>query len=359
MGRTIIYVVLLGLLGFGVYYFIFRNSDSLYSEAEANFTIRDTAAIGKIFLVKNDGESILLERKEDGWAVNKQYMAMNRIVLNLLTCLAKQTPLYPVPDKDHNRIIQYLSGNATKVEVYDRKGNKIRVFYVGGQGPDYHGSYMLMDGATTPYLVEVPGFHGYLSPRFTTDIADWRARTIFNLTRDEISAVSVQYAGEPLSSFTIKKNGPKAEVSVDPQLSSLAKNLNQKRVDDYLGFFTNINCEGYLNGVLGMDTTIANADKRCSIEVTDVKGNKRLVDIYWMPLNKRSKILKDVNGGLVKTPYDVDRMYAVIHDVKDTALIQVRTFDKFFRRSYEFYQAEDTSKSSSVPMQRVPAPMLK
>jgi hypothetical protein len=41
--------------------------------------------------------------------------------------------------------------------------------------------------------------------------------------------------------------------------------------------------------------------------------------------------------------FDADRFYAVINNFKDTVIIQRETFDKIFRKGYEFYEADDTS----------------
>ena len=58
MSKTILYLVILLLLGFGIYYFIFNNNNgSPYGVSEAGFTIKDTGAIGKIFIAGADGES--------------------------------------------------------------------------------------------------------------------------------------------------------------------------------------------------------------------------------------------------------------------------------------------------------------
>ena len=48
--------------------------------------------------------------------------------------------------------------------------------------------------------------------------------------------------------------------------------------------------------------------------------------IFLMPVNKRSKSQFDEVGEPLK--YDVDRMYALVNDGKDFAIIQYYTFGK-------------------------------
>lgn len=342
MGKTILYLVLLAVLGTGVYFFLFRNSDSLYSEQNANFTIRDTGAIGKIFMVQNDGESLLIERDStDNWIINKKYPAMSLQITNLLNCFRQQAALTPVSEKEHDRVIKLLASIATKVEVYDRQNKKIRTFFVAGQGPNYHGSYMILEGSDQPFLVEIPGFHGYLSPRYTTDLAAWRARYVFNIPAQQIRSISVHYDAEPLSSFTVAQDNGKVRVDVDPQLHDIATELNEIRAKEYLNLFTDINCEGYVNGLMHMDSLIAVSPKQGTIEVTTTTGAKQTLDLYRMPptSNTMDPVEKEA------ATEDIDRMYAILQHTHDTMIIQLRTFNPLLRRSYEFYAKDDTVKN--------------
>lgn len=341
MGKTLVYIVLLSILGFGVYYFIIRDKDGLYQEAEANFTFRDTASIGKIFLVNNEGKSILLERQADNkWLLNKLYPAMPLQMVNILTCLKMQTALMPVSANEHDRVVKLLAGLSTKVEVYNRSGEKIKTFYVGGQGPNYHGSYMITENAQQAYLVEIPGFDGYLSPRYTVDLNDWRSRSMIDWGLDSLASISIRYAENPSNSFTLINGKGAPTVSIDSSLTKKYTALNVRRTLSYLTFFKNINAEGFLNGTMGLDSIIAHTRLRCQLKVQNTTGNEKSFDIYWIP--SAGKALYDaahpsaIPGQL---PVDVERMYAVDVRAKDTLLIQSRTFDKLLRNAPEFYTA--------------------
>lgn len=357
MGKTLIYFLLALILGVGVYFFVLRNNEDLYQEAEANFTIRDTASVGKIFLVQNNGESILLERgAENVWMVNKKYPAMPVQILNILTCMKMQTAHAPVGEKEHDRVIKLLAGLSTKVEVYNREGQKIRSFYVAGQGANYHGSYMILEHAQQPYLVEIVGFQGYLTPRYTTDLNDWRSREVFHVLADSIKSISVQYPSEMLNSFTINNSGASPQLEYDPQLKAIFTQMNMTRVKSYLDFFKEINAESFLNGVEGMDSTIRKSKLRCTMTLTKKSGVTTTLDIYWIDINKYRKDLSDqTTSDSTKRPMNVDRLYAVNQTSHDTILIQARTFEPLFRRSYEFYQAEDAEAPQQKPQAR-PAP---
>jgi hypothetical protein len=338
MKKTLLYIVLLGVL-IGGLYVVFNKKDTGFSEKESNFTIKDTGSIGKIYMVSKKGEEVLLERSADGWMLNKKYRAMASPVNTLLTTFRTQVGKFPAPAVAHDNIVKGLAGNAIKVQVFDRSGGMIREFYVGGETKDYNGSYMLMAGAERPFAVEIPGFPGYLTPRYSTDEMDWRDRSIFLLNKERISRISLQYTDEPLNSFVVNqsKDG-KITVETDPGISQ-NQTLNERRVELFLGFFQKVYCEGYVTGQSGLRETIDTIGKLAAIDVTTTDGQQKHLDIYWRPLDKRSKnlIRKDPN-----TPenYDADRGYAVLSNMPDTMSIQFQAFDKIFRKAYEFYEQD-------------------
>ena len=347
MGKTILYLAILLLLGFGIYYFIFSNPGSPYSGSEAGFTIKDTASIGKIFIAGADGESVLLERNDSTWLVNKKYKVLPSTLKMLLTTFTQQGTLYPVTKNAVDNVIKNLSTDGIKVEVYDRAGKKMRVFYVGGASVNNTGTNMLMDGASTPYVVQVPGFVGYITPRYTTRLSDWRDRTIFNIAPEEIKSVSMQYLDLPINSFTITREKDSLIVTADENLMKGLDGQNSRRAKIYMTYFTNVNCEGYLNGLEDMDTTIKTAPKESTIDITGMHGQHLHADIYWMALNKRSKNIATHAEG-IPDDYDADRMYAIINNNQDTIMIQRFAFKNIFHKAFEFFQKDNTGENRNM-----------
>lgn len=355
MKKTLLYFVVLVVLGFGVYYFLIGKKDNTFSASEAGFTI-DTASLGKIFLSSNDGKSVTLDRTDSGWRVNKEYKVLPATLNLLLQTLAAQRAISPVPESAHNYIVKAMAGNSTKVELYDRKGDKMRVFYVGFETPRYTGTYMLMEGAEKPYIVQIEGNNGYLTPRYSPDIKDWRDRTIFNIAPEQIQSIKVTYPHEPINSFVLKQQDNTVTVDAD---SSLIKSnaFNARRANVYLKFFQGVYCEGYMNGLAQLDSSLKTVPERCIVEVTDNAGKTQRADIYWMHANRRSKNLltSDVNTA---DTLDPDHFYAIINNNRDTVLIQNYAFEKIFRNAYEFYQPDHTGPEpeGKHPMKR-PQPM--
>ena len=93
-------------------------------------------------------------------------------------------------------------------------------------------------------------------------------------------------------------------------------------------------------GFINLDSIIANTPKRLTVDITTTDNKKQHIDVYWMAVNKRSKNLLRPNDD---TPdeFDPDRFYAVTNNNQDTMIIQSKTFNKVFRKGFEFYQADD------------------
>jgi hypothetical protein len=238
-------------------------------------------------------------------------------------------------------VIKNLSPEGIKVEVYDRAGKKMAVFYVGGTAINSTGTNMLMEGSSRPFVVQVQGFNGYLTPRYSTKLKDWRDRTIFNVPASDIKSVSVQYVDKPINSFVISKDKDSVTVTVNEQYAKYAKVLNSRRAHIYLKYFTDINSEGFLNGVDHMDSIIIHSHKHSTIDVEDIHGQTSHLDVYWLDINKRSKNL-DVPNPDVPNQYDGDRLIAILQNTHDTILIQQLTFKNIYHKGFEFYEGDLT-----------------
>jgi hypothetical protein len=192
--------------------------------------------------------------------------------------------------------------------------------------------------------VHVPGFVGYLTPQYATQLKDWRDRTVFNIAPNEIKSVSMQYADKPENSFTITRDKDDVAVTASREVMSRPDGVNKNRAETYMHFFSNINCEGFINGLPDNDTTFKTAPKRASIEIDGMHGQHLHADVYWMAINRRSKnqtITEHNAMDEVPQDYDSDRMYAVTNNYKDTIVIQQFVFRNIFRKAKEFYTRDE------------------
>ena len=337
MSKTLLYLAILAILGFGVWFFLFSDkSGQLFRSADSSFTIRDTGAIGKIFLSENgSGKSILLERKENGWVVNKKYPVLESMLRSLMATMREQEALHPAPAEMREGIIRNLAGAGIKVEVYDRSGEKMRIFYVGGELHRFAGTAMLMDGSERPYVVNIPGFEGYLTPRFTPELRYWRDRIVFDLTPDQITRVSVRYIQEPLNSFTLTQQGGKVSVTLDSSLS-LGKSANEGRAKSYLKFFSKIYAEGFLSDVPDLDSIVHSMPQKAIVDVQGVNGYHQTASLFYYPRTAHD-MAANPHADTYEEQFSGDRYFAIINGGADTLTVPIASFEKILRRGYEFY----------------------
>lgn len=342
MLKTLPYILLLALLGGGVWYFFARPEGETFDPKEAGFTITDTAAIHRIFIASRDGKRITLERAPQSagrWVVDGKYPALRAQIAQLLQTLHNQKAVYPVPAKMHNSVVQGLAASSVKVELFDKEGKTIRAFYVGAETPDFNGTFMLVEGAKRPYVVRLAQFEGYLQPRYATSWYDWRDRTVFDIPADNIRRIAVRYADSKRQSFAIERTPNGIQVSTDGPAPG-APNL--RRAEQYLGFFQNVNSEGFLNGRRGIRENLAQVPKMCDIEVATASDTQR-VEVYWRYIDKRSKSVDE-------SLFDIDRYYALLNGGRDTVGIQQQAFEKIFRDGREFFTVDTAGRSVSEAM---------
>ncbi len=333
MRKTLPLLLLLLALGAGVYFFVLRDrGEEAFSATEAGFTIKDTAAIGSITLTERSGPTITVRRgaAPSGWVLPGGEPALRSTIGGVLHTLYNQYADRPVPREAHNGVIKTLAGQNIRVDVRNRAGGLMRSFFVGGEAHAFQGTYMLVEGAARPFIVNMTGFAGVLTPRYPTSLYDWRDRTVFDVPPVDVISALVRYETDTARSFSITRTGAGVRVEVPGYTPATAPNL--RRAESYLGFFQNVNMEGYITGKEDTRESIAGTERRAVIEVRTKAGAPQVVEVYWMPVNRRSKNFDDSTAA-----YDGERYFAILHGGRDTALIQERSFQKILRDGREFF----------------------
>jgi hypothetical protein len=301
----------------------------------SNFAIEDTASIDKIFIVDKAGKEVLLEKSMPGvWMVNKRFEARNDMVKNLLDALKRMDVRAPVPQSMLESVIKDLATNfQRKVEVY-ANGKRVKVFYVGSDSMDHHGTFMLLENSTTPYEMHIPGFRGYLSIRFVTDERLWKKPIVFSYPVQEIRKVRVEYTELPQESFEVTHDGNGAVKVLSLQSNQQVK-ADSAAALDYLIQFGKISYEAEVALDFPKRDSILNASPWVRIEVTTADGSVNKVRcVRREPMEKYAD--------LPQAPrFDPDRMYAVINEGKDLVLVQYFVFNRILVPLVYFTQEFD------------------
>lgn len=317
-------------------YFIISNKKTTIKEELKDFAVSDTAAITKIFIADKGGRTGTLQRQPDGkWKINNKFHADQDKINTLLGTIKTLRVRTRVGNMEFNGVVNSMAASAVKCEIYTSDPDKpFKVYYVGGETKDLLGTYMLLENSSTPFVMEIPGFNGYLSTRYFTSEVEWRDHIVFDYRPDEISSFTFMNAPEPAKSFKIEVNGRKYKVS-SPVTGQVIAAVDTIAVESYLGFFSFINFEGFDNEFSQhqRDSLFA-LGAVYTMSVKDRSGKENSISIYPKPITKRSLSQSDPQGNPLK--YDVDKMYALVNNGQDFVVIQQYVFGKFFRTLSDF-----------------------
>jgi len=337
----IVISILLVLAGVSIYIYKSRSGLSTVDEDARNFAFRDTAAITRIFIADKDGKHSDIKRTKGSWVVNDKYNCRSDAILNLLEVIKLVEVKMPVPKAQRESVIKYMAAQALKVEIYAGE-ELVKVYYVGHETEDGEGSYMLLADPESgknykdPYVCFIPGFKGYLLPRYIANENEWRDRLVINYTPPQIKQVSVQnFEASADSSFTIQLANANSFKLLNGKGANLS--FNETALRQYLVYLQNISYEVLLTGKnKKLQDSLLAVKPFSAITVTTVDNKVEKYNFY------RKQFLGDINPEHgVKYDFDPDRLYLSFSDDREWALVQYFVFGKLLVSSNYF--SPDTS----------------
>ena len=333
MNRIIIYLIILIALGAGTFYVLHDDAQATLDPEETDFAVK-TEDIYKIFMADKHNNTVTLKRISDAWTVNDKYPVMPGAMGTLLKTIRRIRIDKPVPEVEHNMVVKALAADATKVEIYGKDGALLKTYFVGDGTSDFMGTYMLLEHegrlAERPYVVNIPGFNGFLSTRYFIDEALWRSRKIIDLRADQIKSIQIDYRDG--GSFKLNIFDKDSFELSSPE-GEAATALRKEAVQGYLEKFFNIHVETFSNEDPRKDSVL-NTLAFATLSIVSLVRDDITITIYNMGINKRSKSQFDHSGRPLA--YDRDRFYALVNKGHDFAVIQDYVFAKILRRFEDF-----------------------
>lgn len=329
-------------------------SGSKTSTFPQDYHIEDIASVNKVFIADKQDNHVLLTRDgetcDSPWTVDTGftaevgtgYPASQPMVDMLLETLHDMRIRQQVNRNAIPQVVKLLSARAVKVEVYQRDyrirwfGDKMRLFpyekkttyYVGHETQDMMACHMFREGDKVPYIIHIPGFRGYLTPRFVANPTSWRSHNIVRWNVHRIDRVEMEIPAAPQESYAIVRNGEGFDF-VLTQTQTRADHFDTARVAQMLSCFANLNFDEYASLVphAEKDTSFA-VGPGAILRITDTAGTTREVKTYRKYNNPDDiKAMPDTN---LYQMFDLDRLYAIV-DNRDTVLIQYYVFDNILQ----------------------------
>jgi len=329
---------------------LLTNSRSTFKRSYSDFAISDTSNVTRIFMADKNNNSLKLEKKSTGkWIVNDQFPAQKANVEMLLNTMLQLQVKETVPKPAHNTVIRDLAATAVKVEIYqlvyriDFWGirwfpheKKTKVYYVGGATQSNRGSYMLMENSSEPFVTYLPGLRGFVSPRFSPIEKYWRDYSIFRKSLLEIASVKMEFPGNPEFSYEIKLSPSHKLTFLSLQDQAEITAFDTLKVMNFLAAFRSVSFEALLNDMdKHMKDSVLSSTPFIIITLTDTNNVSQTIKTY----HKKGQI-DALDYDQHPTPYDLDRLYALVNNGKDFTLIQYFVFDRILRPKTFFLKTQ-------------------
>lgn len=335
MKRTLVLLILFVLLGTGAY-FLLKNQDKSSTTSwneNGDFAIENVDDIYKIFIADRQDYKVLLERKNGYWSYNKKFKAKKTQIDDLLNTIKGVRMKYTTPRGAENQMRRNLATSGVKVEIYDKNDNQMKVYYVGGSTANSLGTYYIMEGATEPYVMEIPSFQGMLKGKFLKQDDDWKDLMMFGEQVEEIQSVTIDYPKQKSKSFKIERiNGEEYDVKPFYEgTPEIKKPVINSAVEKYLIGYSVLMAEAFENKNLHRDS-INKTLPFVSISVTDLKGATKTARLFPIPqLDQYGNPLLSTGVGM-SGKQSIYRYFADYTDEygESFRLVQHRNVERFF-----------------------------
>lgn len=333
MSKQVKILLILVVLALAVYFLYTRKPwSSVKGGDETAFAIEDTASVTKVFLADGRGSNTLLQRTPNGWMVDGKFLADGRKIDLLLETIHDVKLRNLVGQNEYNNVIKTFTAMGVKVEFY-KEDELIKTIYVGQMTSDQTGTYMMMDGASTPYVTHIPGFVGYLTPRFLTQSVKWRSRLIFDKRPEDISSLEVAYPGEPSQSFRIENTN--GVLSLKDAGGHAMPVRDSNFIKYYVAGFSQLYAEGFdENYTAAMQDSISRTAPFVTVSIQGKDGQKQFVQLHLKPMEKSTKERYDEAGNLRAT--DNERYFAFANGDKNMLYVQQFNFGRVLKRISDF-----------------------
>ena len=348
--RNLILIVAVAVIGLVALLIALRGSRK--STFPQDYHIEDTASVTRIFLADKQDNQVLLTRTGDStWLVDNKYPANRPMVDLLLETLNTMRIRQQVNRNAVPNVIKDLSAHAVKVEVYQRQplinwfGGRLRLFprerlavtyFVGRETQDMMASFMFREGDKVPYIIHIPGFRGFLTPRFVTEPLKWRSHTIVDLNVRAIERVELEIPDLPEESFAVQREGEGFYLEL--QGGHRADGFDTARVAQMLSGFTYLNFDEFASIVPNsFADSCVSGNPRTILRITDTAGQTHQMRTY-IKYNNPDDLLAMPDPTMYET-FDLDRLYAIVDD-RDTVLIQYFIFDNILQPASYFLGRE-------------------
>lgn len=230
MKRNLILLVILILVSISLYFSIQKKGNSS-STNDRNFAIKSIDDVGEILLGDYKGHRTSIKRINGEWMVNDTYPVNKRRFAVLERTLTDIEIKYIPTALESKTAIKQISSYPIQAKIFDRQGQEIRSYIIGGTNANGSGTYMIMDGSDQIYVMHLSYMYGAVDLRYHPDTEYWIAKEPFaHLDLTHFDQIDLRFAGD-------KRNNMKVNLKnymIEPQFPIEGiqnANLNKSKVE--------------------------------------------------------------------------------------------------------------------------------
>jgi hypothetical protein len=206
MKKNLVYLVVVLALGIGAWFTWQKNNRrSTLDKLDLNFAVPDTASITKVVISQEKNQVHTLERKEGYWMLNNKFKVAPILMDVLLSTIRNVEMMRPLAANEQQTVLRDMQSRYRKVDIYVN-GEVYKSYTLGDDAPGNHGTYMMLEGGS-PYVCQIRGFKGFLTPRYNVSEQDWRDRLLFSSSPQTIQSVEVKYRRSPVDNYKVGFSG--------------------------------------------------------------------------------------------------------------------------------------------------------
>lgn len=294
MRNLLVLALLFTILGGVAWWQLNQNTsqkDTYANSKHTMFAVEDVHQIQRIFIADRRGRKVLLERVDDVmWtytnkATGKSYRANPGAVQTLLQTINQLRVREAVNKKAIDNAVRSLATNSTKVEIYNKEGKAIRIYYVGAVVGGGTGNHIIMQDAEQPYVGYLPRFQGTIDTRYILDEASWRDKAFIRLDPKRLEFVEVAYQdpSQRASSFRVncKGNNQYEVLPVNKVTSPFSmEELNQANVETFIEDFDIVSAEMLIQNKKQRDTVITTPPFTVITYKADYHNEPQVIRVY-------------------------------------------------------------------------------
>ena len=308
--KKIFFISIVIILLFGLFFIEENKTSSFNTEL---FSVTDTLSINKIIIIDRYDNEIELRRNNNQWIVNDSYLVRNDAIKTLLSTLKNIRIKNLLSNEIEKNIEKQISTLGVGIIIYNNH-KKINSFIVGPSTSDHLGTYIYHLKTKKTYSTHIPGFNGFLSPRFgiqanRIEINNWRNPTLINYQPNLIDSIFSYNFSNSAKSFKLicgKEN------NIKNYQNEIIKDVNFGTLNLFLNSFTNLNVEKYLDDSL--KNNIGNPYKKLIIY-----SKNNIDSLLFYKLNNKQNMDTNI--------YNIKRKIAIKNN-EDISLVQDYVFNK-------------------------------